>query len=354
MRQWHRQWAFAGMIGLAGLSAGAIANAQQAGEPPTPPAEVDVAEEVVEPAVVDAAADDSEAVQPEVPATQSPPVEESTAPMAQPLSAVEEADKPLPTPDEKETVERGVLEAVDGTEAEVDRQRRGAEDATAETLDGPRPVPNRDPLGLETPEPQQAVPGNRTLPADAGADIRPRAAQPRITTDQAELQRIEDDRNARWRFKQHAGRWWYWTPQGHWMIFDGSKWIRYEEGVVVPHSAGYRATVPIDVRIQTTPGIRVYSGTRYVPGAGYDGVGGYYQVPRYGYGYQGFYGSYYDYGPYAADYYDPYYDPYYGRGWVDPGAARGADIGGAIGGAIGGWEGARIGAGIGAGIGRGR
>jgi len=350
MRQWHMQWALAALMGIGGLSGGVVVNAQQVGETPPPPVEVDVAEEGAEPAAVETPPAETEPVESEPQATETSPVDDTAAPLNQPPQEADSEQRPLPTPDETETVERGVIDSLNETEAEVDRRRRGVEDATAETLDGPRPAVDRDPLGLETPDDRRVIPGRQTPPADARSDFSPRTVEPRITAEEVERRRAEEDRNAAWRFVRHADRWWYWTPQGHWMIYDGSKWVRYEEGAVVPHAAGYRATAPIDLRVRTFPGVRVYSGTRYVPGAGYDGVGGYYQVPRYGYGYQGFYGSYYDYGPYDYDYYDPYYD----RGWIDPGAARGANIGSAIGGAIGGIDGARIGAGIGADIGRGR
>lgn len=354
MRQWHMQWALAAMIGIGGFSVSALVNAQQPGESPPLPVEADVAEEGVEVPPAETASAETAPAESEPQATEASPVDDANAPMAQPSAAPGSEQRPLPNPDETETVERGVLDSLDQTEAEVDRRRRGVEDATAETLDGPSPVVDRDPLGLETPDEQRVIPNRQAQPADAQSDFRRRTVEPRITAEEAERRRMEEDRNASWRFVRHADRWWYWTPQGHWMIYDGSKWVRYEEGAVVPHSAGYRATAPIDSRVRANLGARAYSGTRYVPGAGYDGVGGYYQVPRYGYGNQGYYGSYYDYGPYAHDYYDPYYDPYFDQGWVDPGAARGANIGSAIGGAIGGWEGARIGAGIGAGIGRGR
>ncbi|MEX2357315.1 MAG: hypothetical protein WEE51_03230 [Pirellulaceae bacterium] len=328
MKRWYLHWSMAGILGLGMgcLVGNTTLKAQDLGESSPPPA-AEIEQDDVEP----------------TPAVDS----------AEKRPGAENA--PLPAEDKSETVERGVIETLEQTEAEADRERRGAADAIEETLDGPRPAVNRDPLGLETPNQQRAIPDRRAQPRAAESDIILQQARPRISAEEAELRRIEEDRTARWRFKRHADRWWYWTPQGHWMIYDGSKWVRYDEGVVVPHSAGYRANAPIDLRVRTYPGVRVYSDTRYVPGAGYDGVGGYYEVPSYGYRYRGTYDDYYyDGRAYNYGYDDRYEAPYYDRGWIDPGAARGADIGGAIGGAIGGSEGARIGAGIGADIGRGR
>jgi len=154
--------------------------------------------------------------------------------------------------------------------------------------------------------------------------------------------------NEDWRFVQHNGTWWFWTPDSRWLYFQGGQWIPYGSTVMGPAVVGGPT----------------YFDNQY-PG------GYYYGQPSYGGPYYGGYGAqpyytgryYYGYGPY---YYNGYYGSYYGPGygWNYPGYGygrgsrseqRGTNIGGAIGGAIGGPMGGQIGAGVGGAIGgRGR
>jgi hypothetical protein len=90
------------------------------------------------------------------------------------------------------------------------------------------------------------------------------------------------DRNARWRFRQHNGEWWYWTPQNTWMIHRGGNWIVYDPNTY---------TVP-----QT-----------YSSGGGYYVEPGYSNRQYYSRGYRS------GYAPRSYGYSQDYYDGGYGR-----------------------------------------
>ncbi len=77
--------------------------------------------------------------------------------------------------------------------------------------------------------------------------------------------------NNNWRYRRHNGRWWYYTPQRSWMVWDGGAWNPYQ------------------------------SGSNFYVGRGYNG---YYGGPAY-------YGR-------ANGYYGPGYNGYYGRGYYGP------------------------------------
>jgi hypothetical protein len=155
-----------------------------------------------------------------------------------------------------------------------------------------------------------------------------------------------NDRNAQWRFRQHNGEWWYWTPQNAWMYHRDGQWHDFDQATYTYPRNWNRGFVP-------APGRNYYDryGRPYVNryGYGYRDYGYQDYVPgsRYGTGYRG----YDDGGFYGRGYSG---GRYYGGGYVDPGFRAGANVGSAIGGAIGGNEGAGIGAAIGGAIGSGR
>jgi hypothetical protein len=162
-----------------------------------------------------------------------------------------------------------------------------------------------------------------------------------------------NDRGAQWRFRQHNGEWWYWTPQNTWMIHRNGNWIAY-------NPATY--TVPQSFSVQQSYS-QGYVQPGYVqPGYSnriYRGDGQYYSGRRYNSGYapQGYYDGYGNQYRYDSGYrggYNSGYGTGYGGAYVDPGYRAGANVGGAIGGAIGGNEGGNIGAAIGGALGAGR
>lgn len=158
-----------------------------------------------------------------------------------------------------------------------------------------------------------------------------------VDSDAQMRNRDRGDRNARWRYKNQNGVWWYWTPSNYWMVYRNGNWNRY-------HGPGYGhgGTWYDNYQPRTTTG---YRGSPYNDGLYYrdnDGMRFYYnQGQRY---YFDNNGRYY-FGPNGTRTYD--------RQFADPDTIRGANTGAAIGGAIGGQRGAQIGAGIGGAIGAG-
>lgn len=45
----------------------------------------------------------------------------------------------------------------------------------------------------------------------------------------ANLQAAEQGREARWRFQQHNGEWWYYTPQNSWMYYRDGNWNQFSQ-----------------------------------------------------------------------------------------------------------------------------
>jgi len=91
-----------------------------------------------------------------------------------------------------------------------------------------------------------------------------------------------------WRYRQHNGTWWYWTPDNRWVYRNGNQWINYEPAV---------AAVP-DPRYTGQPGNGYYQSSPIAYPAGpypySTGYGGYYgPVYRggYYYGSGGYYGQ---------------------------------------------------------------
>jgi hypothetical protein len=63
----------------------------------------------------------------------------------------------------------------------------------------------------------------------------------------ANLQARDLDRNARWRFQQHHGDWWYYSPQNAWMYHRDGQWNQFSEDTFTPnpqfageYATGYR------------------------------------------------------------------------------------------------------------------
>ena len=81
------------------------------------------------------------------------------------------------------------------------------------------------------------------------------SAQTTTTTAPAEV------RSDQWRYVQHNGQWWYYTPKQTWLIHDGSAWQPY---VATPAPVVQSAPVyqPQPAPTQYTSRQRSYSGTR--------------------------------------------------------------------------------------------
>lgn len=198
-----------------------------------------------------------------------------------------------------------------------------------------------------------ALPGNPNPGVDVDAttdiDARNRAAMDRNRNNDRDRDRDHvdnNDRNAKWRYKQHNGEWWYWTPAGHWMYHRGGNWVTYDRANY-SRPRGYQQQG------------NYYGGN--VGGQAYYNDG-YYNGPNRTYyrggnnGYNNGYGRGYNNG-YGNNGYGRGYNNGYGNGYGpgyyggNRGAQQGANIGAGIGGAVGGQRGANLGAGIGAAIG---
>ncbi|HVU88397.1 MAG TPA: hypothetical protein VHD36_13840 [Pirellulales bacterium] len=52
--------------------------------------------------------------------------------------------------------------------------------------------------------------------------------------DQKAVTKQQDNSNAtaaRWRYRRHNGRWWYYTPANNWMVFHNNAWAPYRAGM---------------------------------------------------------------------------------------------------------------------------
>jgi hypothetical protein len=52
----------------------------------------------------------------------------------------------------------------------------------------------------------------------------------------ARLQAGDELRDARWRFAQHNGEWWYYSPENHWMYHRDGQWNEFAEDSFVPNT----------------------------------------------------------------------------------------------------------------------
>jgi hypothetical protein len=74
-------------------------------------------------------------------------------------------------------------------------------------------------------------PVRRGLRASAGlTPERPAQARPGVRLSDADAAR-----DARWRFQQHNGDWWYWAPDNAWMYQRDGQWNRYSENTYTPN-----------------------------------------------------------------------------------------------------------------------
>src|SRR4029079_11848784 len=64
----------------------------------------------------------------------------------------------------------------------------------------------------------------------------------------ANLQIAERARDARWRFQQRNGEWWYYSPESHWMYHREGHWNAYAADAAAPqpYATGYRGTAGIN------------------------------------------------------------------------------------------------------------
>jgi hypothetical protein len=96
-----------------------------------------------------------------------------------------------------------------------------------------------------------------------GADLRPAAGDDGTTpaVRQASVEKAAaPTTNEAWRFKYHAGRWWYWLPTNSWAWHDGQRWIDYQPGK--PQRIG--ATL-VQQQVRRGEGERYGSGTSPAP-----------------------------------------------------------------------------------------
>ena len=112
-----------------------------------------------------------------------------------------------------------------------------------------------------------------------------------------------------WRYRQHNGTWWYWTPINRWIYRNGNQWVNYEPAVTA---------VP-DARYSSQPAYGYYQSS----------PNGYYPGPyRYSTGYRGYYGPAYQGGYYGPVYQGGYYygPGYYGRPGISVGVGFGRGV----------------------------
>ncbi|PQO38407.1 hypothetical protein [Blastopirellula marina] len=288
-----------GLIAATGMALTNTANAQDAGVDLG--AKVNAATQNAEQAVdvgAKAAGEVTPPATPEVPANPAPEVSSST---------------------------KGLTDSIEGsakTEADVDP-----------SIDASAPNFQNGPADADV---------NAKANVDADVNVQPMAdgsanAAVDVDAKMRNRDRNQGDRNARWRYKNQNGVWWYWTPSNYWMVYRNGNWNRYQ-GPGYGHGGSWYD----NYQPRTTTG---YRGSPYSNGMYYrdnDGMRFYYnQGQRY---YFDNNGRYY-FGPNGSRTYD--------RQYANPDTIRGANTGAAIGGAIGGQRGAQIGAGIGGAIGAG-
>jgi hypothetical protein len=104
-----------------------------------------------------------------------------------------------------------------------------------------------------------------------------------------------------WRYRQHNGTWWYWTPDNRWVYRNGNQWINYEPATAAVPDARYSGQ-PAYGNYQPTP-------NDYYPGP-----------YRYSTGYGGYYGPVYQ----GGYYYGP--GGYYGQSGISVGLGFGRGI----------------------------
>jgi hypothetical protein len=81
--------------------------------------------------------------------------------------------------------------------------------------------------------------------------------------------RIDQSRNARWRFSRQNGEWWYYTPQNNWMYHRNGQWLSYEPNTFTPLNQGQfnqqqmaQGQAQIQGQAQLAPGQQYSAGFR--------------------------------------------------------------------------------------------
>jgi hypothetical protein len=88
-------------------------------------------------------------------------------------------------------------------------------------------------LSLAPPTADAQGPVRRGIRASVGlTPERPMQARPGVRLSDA-----DNARDARWRFTQHNGDWWYWTPNNTWMYQRDGDWNRFAEDTFTPNPA---------------------------------------------------------------------------------------------------------------------
>jgi hypothetical protein len=120
--------------------------------------------------------------------------------------------------------------AVQGTRAVVG----GAADATRAVVGGAVDATGRVVGGAANAT--GAVVGGAARGVAAGVDaITP--GLPLQARAGARLRVGEDARDARWRFAQHRGEWWYYSPENSWMYHRNGQWNQYSQDAFTPNPA---------------------------------------------------------------------------------------------------------------------
>jgi len=169
----------------------------------------------------------------------------------------------------------------------------------AQKAEAGAPVPNNVPGAPNTPG-NVGIQGGVAAPAPA--------PQPNVNVQggaQVNAQATGQGDN-QWRFRWHAGRWWYWTPSNTWVVWIDNQWQPYAAGMFAGPTYGGGYAAPSYGYSSPNYGYssRNY-GYPYPYGGGYSntyggGRSGVYLnfgSPRYNSGYRGYGAPGYGYGP---------------------------------------------------------
>ena len=98
-----------------------------------------------------------------------------------------------------------------------------AADANADNAKDAAPNPNRS-----APDPAAGNPAGNQNP-DAGTPQGNVENLDSPNQNAADQNAAANAQGERWRFQQHQGSWWYWTPSNTWVVYSGSRWISPSE-----------------------------------------------------------------------------------------------------------------------------
>jgi hypothetical protein len=95
-----------------------------------------------------------------------------------------------------------------------------------------------------------------------------------------------------WHYRWHEGRWWYWMPQGNWMVWTGATWIPYAGSSAAAATSATRQVQPATAsfagyqteRTESAASPPASSGEGYCPPA----YSGYSNSPGMGSNYSGY------------------------------------------------------------------